>query len=190
MDLVEVLSFLFMLSTMELGRASSRRFSPTRLATTLTSSLPPLPTATKTGGTKDQGFIVLETNYRLYAYTDNPLQTAVLNLFVSIKWRFPNLVVGAITRESVRKALVNGIMADQVRPSILSCPSSLCNGVSLLLGPITWPRPEGDTNNCSAIRLLATSLPPCPIEAAAPRDRTRPDSPLGAGAQPHQDAGR
>jgi len=142
MDLVEVLSFLFMLSTMELGReysteslsdtqramledlrdygliwqrkASSRRFSPTRLATTLTSSLPPLPTATNAGDAKDQGFIVLETNYRLYAYTDNPLQTAVLNLFVSVKSRFPNLVVGAITRESVRKALVNGITADQI----------------------------------------------------------------------------
>ncbi|KAI0275967.1 transcription factor Tfb2-domain-containing protein [Russula aff. rugulosa BPL654] len=45
-------------------KASSRRFSPTRLATTLTSSLPPLPTATNTGGAKDQGFTVLETNYR------------------------------------------------------------------------------------------------------------------------------
>ncbi|KAH9032658.1 transcription factor Tfb2-domain-containing protein [Lactarius pseudohatsudake] len=142
MDLVEVLSFLFMLSTMELGReystenlsdtqramledlrdygliwqrkASSRRFSPTRLATTLTSSLPPLPTATNAGGAQEQGFIVLETNYRLYAYTDNPLQTAVLNLFVSVRSRFPNLVVGAITRESVRKALLNGITADQI----------------------------------------------------------------------------
>ncbi|KAH9954343.1 transcription factor Tfb2 [Russula dissimulans] len=141
MDLVEVLSFLFMLSTMELGReystenltdtqramledlrdygliwqrkASSRRFSPTRLATTLTSSLPPLPTATNLGGA-DQGFVILETNYRLYAYTDNPLQTAVLNLFVSVKSRFPNLVVGSVTRESVRKALVNGITADQI----------------------------------------------------------------------------
>ncbi|KAI9434257.1 transcription factor Tfb2-domain-containing protein [Lactarius indigo] len=134
MDLVEVLSFLFMLSTMELGddtqramledlrdygliwqrKASSRRFNPTRLATTLTSSLPPLPTATNAGGAQEQGFIVLETNYRLYAYTDNPLQTAVLNLFVSVKSRFPNLVVGAITRESVRKALLNGITADQI----------------------------------------------------------------------------
>ncbi|KAI0287312.1 transcription factor Tfb2 [Russula brevipes] len=142
MDLVEVLSFLFMLSTMDLEReystenltdtqrvmlqdlrdygliwqrkASSRRFSPTRLATTLTSSLPPLPTAASAGGAKEQGFIILETNYRLYAYTDNPLQTAVLNLFVSVKSRFPNLVVGAITRESVRKALVSGITADQV----------------------------------------------------------------------------
>ncbi|KAI0749318.1 transcription factor Tfb2 [Daedaleopsis nitida] len=159
MDLVEVLSFLLMLSTTELGKvgrrplnctlrsdeprdystehlsatqkamledlrdyglikqrtATSRRFSPTRLATTLTSSSPPLPTSTGTGdGSQAQGFIVLETNYRLYAYTDNPLQIAVLNLFVTLKSRFPNLVVGAITRDSVKKALANGITAEQI----------------------------------------------------------------------------
>ncbi|KAI0090289.1 transcription factor Tfb2 [Irpex rosettiformis] len=143
MDLVEVLSFLFMLSTMELGRdysvehlsptqtamledlrdygiiwqrkPSSKRFSPTRLATTLTSSSPPLPTSSGSGADgQRQGFIILETNYRLYAYTDNPLQTAVLNLFVTLKSRFPNLVVGAITRDSVKKALANGITADQI----------------------------------------------------------------------------
>ncbi|THH04433.1 hypothetical protein EW145_g5527 [Phellinidium pouzarii] len=143
MDLIEVLGFLFMLSTMELGRdystenlgetqramledlrdygliwqrkASSRRFYPTRLATTLTSSLPPLPTSGSTGaGAQAQGFIILETNYRIYAYTDNPLQTAILNLFVSFKCRFPNLVVGSVTRESVKKALSNGITADQI----------------------------------------------------------------------------
>ncbi|KAL4074869.1 transcription factor Tfb2-domain-containing protein [Scleroderma yunnanense] len=156
MDLVEVLSFFFMLSTMELGReystdslsetqkamledlrdyglvwqrkASSKRFSPTRLATTLTSLSPPLPTSTGSSGPSvpsgtavtltssagPQGFIILETNYRIYAYTDNPLQTAVLNLFVTMKYRFPNLVVGMLTRESVRKALSNGITADQI----------------------------------------------------------------------------
>ncbi|KAG6891050.1 hypothetical protein C0995_014138 [Termitomyces sp. Mi166 len=141
MDLVEVLNFLFMLSTMQLGREysteklgisqnamledlrdygliwqrrpSSKRFSPTRLSTTLTSSSPPLPTATGTGTGAQDGFIVLETNYRIYAYTDNPLRTAVLNLFVSLKYRFPNLVVGSITRDSVKKALNNGITADQ-----------------------------------------------------------------------------
>jgi hypothetical protein len=31
-----------------------------------------------------------------------------------MKYRFPNLVVGMLTRESVRKALGNGISADQV----------------------------------------------------------------------------
>ncbi|KAG1845318.1 transcription factor Tfb2-domain-containing protein [Suillus subalutaceus] len=151
MDLVEVLSFLFMLSTMDLGReysteplsetqkamledlrdyglvwqrkTSSKRFSPTRLATTLTSSSHSTGgsrTADGTGavtlssGAAQQGFIVLETNYRIYAYTDNPLQTAVLNLFITMKYRFPNLVVGMLTRESVRKALGNGISADQI----------------------------------------------------------------------------
>jgi transcription initiation factor TFIIH subunit 4 len=98
-----------------------------------------LPTATGAGGvdSKGEGFIVLETNYRIYAYTgplillreshklgpqlaplsfspDNPLQTAVLNLFVTLKSRFPNLVVGSITRDSVKRALLNGITADQV----------------------------------------------------------------------------
>lgn len=115
-------------------QATPRRFSPTRLATTLTSSLPPLPTATGSGESKGEGFIVLETNYRIYAYTgplilrisrtnlnrfywhlsDNPLQTAVLNLFINLKSRFPNLVVGSITRDSVKRALMNGITADQV----------------------------------------------------------------------------
>ncbi|KAF5342400.1 hypothetical protein D9611_001380 [Ephemerocybe angulata] len=142
MDLVDVLSFLFMLSTMELGREytvanltktqsamledlrdygliwqrkqSSRRFSPTRLSTTLTSCSPSLPNATGTSSGPQEGFIVLETNYRIYAYTDNPLQTAVLGLFASLKCRFPNLVIGSITRESVKKALSNGITADQI----------------------------------------------------------------------------
>lgn len=142
MDLVEVLGFIFMLSTMELGREystenlsgtqkamledlrdygliwqrkpTSRRFNPTRLATTLTSSSPPLPTSTGGSSGPQEGFIILETNYRIYAYTDNPLQIAVLGLFVSLKYRFPNLVVGSITRESVKEALSSGISADQI----------------------------------------------------------------------------
>ncbi|KAJ8520734.1 hypothetical protein ONZ45_g2455 [Pleurotus djamor] len=152
MDLVEVLSFLFMLSTMDLGREystehlsetqkamledlrdygliwqrkpNSRRFNPTRLATTLTSSSPPLPTSTGTSSGPVEGFIVLETNYRLYAYTDNPLQTAVLNLFVTLKYRFPNLVVGTITRESVKKALQNGITSDQLSDDACTPPDA------------------------------------------------------------------
>jgi len=70
-------------------QASSKRFSPTRLATTLTSLSPPLPSSHSTGGSgsadgtgtvalssgaAQQGFIVLETNYRVYAYTGMLLQ--------------------------------------------------------------------------------------------------------------------
>ncbi|RXW25513.1 hypothetical protein EST38_g362 [Candolleomyces aberdarensis] len=95
-------------------KQTSRRFSPTRLSTTLTSSSPSLPTTIGASSGPQEGFIILETNYRVYAYTDNPLQTAVLDLFTSLKYRFPNLVVGSITRESVKKALLNGISADQI----------------------------------------------------------------------------
>ncbi|PWY99879.1 transcription factor Tfb2 [Testicularia cyperi] len=142
LDLVEVLAFLFMLGSLELGRdysteelpetqlhmledfrdyglvyqrkASSRRFYPTRLATTLTSSAA-IPLLSSNGTEpEERGYIILETNYRLYAYTSNPLRVAVLSLFVTIKARFPNLVVGSITRDSVKSALSNGITAEQI----------------------------------------------------------------------------
>nr|VWO95154.1 Ankyrin repeat protein [Ganoderma boninense] len=172
MDLVEVLSFLLMLSTTELGKsystenlsatqkamledlrdyglikqrtANSRKFSPTRLATTLTSSSPPLPTSTGKGdGAQSQGFIVLETNYRLYAYTDNPLQIAVLNLFVTLKSRFPNLVVGQITRESVKKALANGITAEQVcAPGYHTLGACLPTAAKIISYLITHAHPQ------------------------------------------------
>lgn len=143
MDLVDVISFLCILSTMELGKEYSaqslsqtqsvmledlmdygllwmfnkqaRLFTPTKFATSLmaslTSSNASLTTKAKAA---EEGYIILETNYRLYAYTENALQTAILDLFVSLKYRFQNLVVGMITRESVKKALSNGITADQI----------------------------------------------------------------------------
>ncbi|ORY79854.1 transcription factor TFIIH complex subunit Tfb2 [Protomyces lactucae-debilis] len=63
---------------------------------------------------EDTGFVILETNYKLYAYTASPLQIAVLDLFCSLTMRFPNMVAGVLSRESIRRALDNGISADQV----------------------------------------------------------------------------
>uniref|UniRef100_A0A060T4X9 RNA polymerase II transcription factor B subunit 2 n=1 Tax=Blastobotrys adeninivorans TaxID=409370 RepID=A0A060T4X9_BLAAD len=147
MDPVDVLNFVFMLGSLELGKdytlsvlsdtqvkmledlrdfglvyqrkSSSKRFYPTRLATTLTSDKSSLRGASSAMdeaiGTKGQGgFVILETNYRVYAYTDSPLQIAVLNLFVHLKSRFANMVTGHITRESVRNALRNGIQGEQI----------------------------------------------------------------------------
>ncbi|KAG0346220.1 RNA polymerase II transcription factor B 52 kDa subunit [Podila humilis] len=156
MDLVEVLTFFFQLGSLELGndyssetltptqthlledlkaygivyqrKRGSRRYYPTRLATTLTSGTPvmlgshtnaskALPTVARKGEDEEQdehGFIVLETNYRMYAYTDSPLQIAVLNLFVHLRDRFPNMVTGVVTRDSIRRALSKGISADQI----------------------------------------------------------------------------
>lgn len=156
MDSVEVLSFLFLLSSLELGQSYEKqhltsnqlrtltdladfgivyqetpeatRFYPTRLATTLTSDSSALNnpvTGSLTGpsgqpGGSGSGFIIIETNYRLYAYTSSPLQISLISLFTNLKYRFPNLVTGKITRQSVRRAIEMGITADQIISYLLS----------------------------------------------------------------------
>lgn len=155
MDPVDVLNFIFMLGSLELGKSysvaalsdtqikmltdlkdyglvyqrseSSKRFYPTRLATTLTSdsnSLQNTPSMAidKANNVQDEpsetskqaGSIILETNFKLYSYTNSPLEIAILNLFVQMKTRFSNMVLGQITRESIRNALYNGITAEQI----------------------------------------------------------------------------
>lgn len=69
------------------------------------------PLAKETG---KEGYIVVETNYRVYAYTNSNLQVALLGLFCEMLYRFPNLVVSILTRDSVRQALKSGITAAQI----------------------------------------------------------------------------
>jgi transcription initiation factor TFIIH subunit 4 len=148
MDSVDVLSFLFMLGSLELGRpyntttlqesqhqmltnlvdfglvyiprSSPNQFFPTRLATTLTSDSSALRSvsagfdAAATSASGSKGFIVIETNYRLYAYTSSPLQIAVLALFTKLTARYPNMVAGRVTRNSIREAISHGITSDQI----------------------------------------------------------------------------
>ena len=140
MELVEVLAFFFTVGSLELGRCyetaglsptqlqmleelsdyglvfrpnrNSKYFFPTRLATTLTSAT--APNLSMSSDQEEQGYVILETNYRVYAYTGNLLRIAILNLFVTLKSRFPNLVVGQLTRDRVKSALKKGITADQI----------------------------------------------------------------------------
>uniref|UniRef100_A0A7N9AXY4 General transcription factor IIH subunit 4 n=1 Tax=Mastacembelus armatus TaxID=205130 RepID=A0A7N9AXY4_9TELE len=144
MDLVEILSFLFQLSFSTLGRdysvegmseslltflqhlrefglvfqrkRKSRRYYPTRLAITLAAGVTTRSSSdlASTPGIGDAGFIVVETNYRIYAYTNSELQIALVALFSEMLYRFPNVVVAQITRESVQQAIANGITAQQI----------------------------------------------------------------------------
>ncbi|KAI8631273.1 transcription factor Tfb2 [Xylariaceae sp. FL1651] len=163
-DSVDMLSFFFLLSSLELGRAydtdaltearrnmlpnlvdfglvyvsptNARQFFPTRLATTLTSSDTTLrsvsagfaaagnPASTNEGNNsnsvgvgdsaQDKSAIILETNFRMYAYVQSPLQIAVLALFSDLKFRFKGLVSGHLTRASIRRAVDMGITSDQI----------------------------------------------------------------------------
>ncbi|KAL6704341.1 RNA polymerase II transcription factor B 52 kDa subunit [Coniothyrium glycines] len=154
MDETEVLAFLFMLGSLDVGQDYStstlsptqssmlddlsdmglvyrsskdaRTFYPTRLATTLTSESGSAMSATSNDITQasqgnaspaaaaNKGFIIIETNYRLYAYTNNLIQIAILSLFTKLQHRFPNLISGKLTKESVNKAVGMGITSAQI----------------------------------------------------------------------------
>ncbi|EYC04056.1 hypothetical protein Y032_0090g2390 [Ancylostoma ceylanicum] len=60
------------------------------------------------------GNIIVETNFRLYAYTSSSLQLAILSTFTEMTYRFNDMSVGILTRESVRRALQVGITASQI----------------------------------------------------------------------------
>ncbi|KAF2303345.1 hypothetical protein GH714_016962 [Hevea brasiliensis] len=82
-------------------------FIPTKLATNLSVSL-------TDSSSRKQGFVVVETNFRLYAYSSSKLHCEILRLFSRIEYQLPNLFVGAITKESLYNAFENGITAEQI----------------------------------------------------------------------------
>lgn len=96
------------------------RYYPTRLATTLTSDagaiIEPSVSATNVEGVESggKGYIILETNHRLYAYTNSQLQIQILGLFAKLHSRFPNLVSGQLTKHSINRAILQGITSDQI----------------------------------------------------------------------------
>ncbi|PSR98579.1 RNA polymerase II transcription factor B subunit like [Actinidia chinensis var. chinensis] len=94
------------LAKLQQGRKESW-FIPTKLATNLSISLSDL-------SSRKQGFVVVETNFRVYAYSSSKLHCEILRLFSRVEYQLPNLIVGAITKESLYNAFENGIMAEQI----------------------------------------------------------------------------
>lgn len=82
-------------------------FIPTRLAANLSVSL-------SDSSSRKQGFVVVETNFRMYAYSTSKLHCEILRLFSRIEYQLPNLIVGSITKESLYNAFENGITSDQI----------------------------------------------------------------------------
>jgi transcription initiation factor TFIIH subunit 4 len=106
---------------------SSTHYYPTRLATTLTSDSPALPNNSMpaaTGGepagtnpatgSDEKGFIIVETNYRLYAYTSSPLLISIISLFADLKTRYPNLITAKLGKRSIQQAITAGITSEQI----------------------------------------------------------------------------
>jgi len=89
---------------------SSSRYYPTALATSLASMED---TLRDTLG-QTHGRIVVETTFRIVAYTVSEIQIKLLSKFVRMDYRLPNVVIGMLTKESVTKALRSGITASGI----------------------------------------------------------------------------
>ncbi|GMM30085.1 TFIIH/NER complex subunit [Martiniozyma asiatica (nom. inval.)] len=146
---VDVLKFIFLLGSLELGQRypisnlttnqkemltdlsefgliyredKGSFFYPTRLSIALTSESSSFKSPSSAidnaissqNESSSSGTIIIETNFKIYCYTTSPLQIALLSLFTHLRTRFSNLVTGSLTRESIRKALSNGITAEQI----------------------------------------------------------------------------
>ena len=62
----------------------------------------------------DDKFIIVETTFKLIAYTSSKIHQALLRLFTKIDYVLPNLVIGNLTRKSVQKAFKKGITSDKI----------------------------------------------------------------------------
>ncbi|KAK9211497.1 hypothetical protein WN943_000874 [Citrus x changshan-huyou] len=84
-----------------------------------------------------EGFVVVETNFRMYAYSTSKLHYEILRLFSKIEYQLPNLIVGATTKESLNNAFENGITTEQqnahprVADRIPSIPENVCDQIRL-----------------------------------------------------------
>ena len=63
---------------------------------------------------QEAGFLVIETNFHVYAYTESELKVSLLYMFADIRYRLPTMAVARITRGSIRRAIQQGIQACQI----------------------------------------------------------------------------
>lgn len=83
---------------------------PTRLAAVLAGG----GRAKESAASSEDGYVIVESNFRVYAYTTSAVQVAILRVFVRCDALLPNLFVGTITRDSATAALALGITANQM----------------------------------------------------------------------------
>ncbi|EOB14385.1 General transcription factor IIH subunit 4 [Nosema bombycis CQ1] len=64
--------------------------------------------------TNSSSFIMIETNFKLYAYTNSDYEISIIKLFSEIQLELPNLVKAMITEESVNNAFEKGVTSSQI----------------------------------------------------------------------------
>lgn len=95
--------------------STSRTYSPTPLALTL-SNTPNIhtPSQLHQNNIQHSGFIIVETTFKVYAFTTSPFHIKLLSLFIRLDYKLPNMIVGTITKQSIRNALKNNITSTEI----------------------------------------------------------------------------
>ncbi len=60
------------------------------------------------------GHIIVESNYKVNAWTTSRVQRSLLGLFCRCEASLPNFWVGSLTHDSVTQALASGISAEEI----------------------------------------------------------------------------
>uniref|UniRef100_A0A146LL03 General transcription factor IIH subunit 4 n=3 Tax=Lygus hesperus TaxID=30085 RepID=A0A146LL03_LYGHE len=58
--------------------------------------------------------IIIETSFKVHAFTRSPLMIAILSFIVDFTYRLPNVVMGYINRKSIRRALLNNLHSSTI----------------------------------------------------------------------------
>jgi len=95
------LGFVFLLG--------KKYYSPSQYCKFLTST-----PATTTNEENEKGYIIVETTFRVFAYTSSPMQINLLSEFCQLKMKLPNMVCGYITKEKVLNLLERGISVELI----------------------------------------------------------------------------
>lgn len=67
-------------------------------------------------GLRESGYGAASSSSFPVPVPESELQIALIALFSEMLYRFPNMVVAQVTRESVQQAIASGITAQQVAP--------------------------------------------------------------------------
>jgi len=59
-------------------------------------------------------FLIVETNFKVYAYTSSKLHLAILKLFLRVECAFPNFIVATLVRSNLQAAIQRGISSRQI----------------------------------------------------------------------------
>ena len=71
-------------------------------------------------GNSSEKFILIETNFRVFAYTENKLYKEILRLFLEPQKEFNNMFYGILKKSKVEQAFKSQISANQIMKFLIT----------------------------------------------------------------------